>query len=82
MQETVACKNMEIGNLRQQNGDLGKVSSNYLKYQKLDQKLKENEKLKEEFKAATDSTAGLKTALEQARDKLSDALVEGNVTVE
>merc|ERR1711970_1377618 len=66
MQETVACKNMEIGNLRQQNGDLGK----------------ENEKLKEEFKAATNSTAGLKTALEQARDKLSDALVEGNVTVE
>lgn len=83
MQETVACKNMEIGNLRQQNGDLGKVSSNLLmKHKNLTKKLKENEKLKEEFKAATDSTAGLKTALEQARDKLSDALVEGNVTVE
>merc|ERR1739838_504336 len=66
MTEITQCKNMEIGNLRQQNNDL----------------TKENEKLKEEFKNATDSTAGLKTALEQARDKLSDALVEGTISVE
>merc|ERR1711962_143816 len=66
MKETEACKNMEIGNLRQQCGDLGK----------------ENDGLKDEFKAATDSTAGLKTALEAARNKLSDALVEGDIKLE
>merc|ERR1712212_941009 len=59
-------KNMEIGNLRQQCGDLGK----------------ENDGLKDDFKAATDSTAGLKTALEAARNKLSDALVEGDIKLE
>lgn len=66
MKETEACKNMEIGNLRLMCGDLGK----------------ENEACKEEFKNATDSTAGLKTALEAARNKLSDALVEGDITLE
>ena len=42
----------------------------------------ENDACKEEFKKATDSTAGLKTALEAARNKLSDALVEGDITLE
>ena len=80
MNEITQCKNMEIGNLRQQNQNLTKVlfCTNNL----LNQFFQENEGLKEEFKLATDSTAGLKTALEKARDKLSDALVEGNVTVE
>ena len=35
-----------------------------------------------DFKKATDSTAGLKTALGQARDKLSEALVTGDVSVD
>merc|ERR1711990_295521 len=63
--ETVQCKDIEINALKSQISDF----------------TKENDGLKGEFQKATDSTAGLKTALEQARDKLSDALVEGAVTV-